>query len=204
MCKKVTSDQLPEHVKSVTDFTFSSSSSFTSDPKSTEHNLVPDFKTLKIDYSNQKLYIEKAKQIFDFEQEGNCAICEEELKHDQGLYTVCPNLNCLVVNHMTCLSKKFLDRCKDELVPTKGTCTVCKTEILWADVVKELSLRLRGSKEVDDLLKVRKPRKLSSAEPSSKDMLESDDEEESDEFCDINLDNEVSSEVDTASTNTIS
>jgi structure-specific endonuclease subunit SLX1 len=60
---------------------------------------------------------------------------------------------------MTCLSKHFLKDESDSMLPIKGTCPNCNAELRWVDVVKELSLRMRGQKEVQKLLKETRVRK---------------------------------------------
>ena len=118
----------------------------------------------------------KAKEITDFEQEGVCAVCQEDLEHDAGIYSICPSPGCESVSHLTCLSKHFL--CDDDasIIPIQGNCPSCKTELMWIDVVKELSLRMRGQKEVEKLLKVKRARKGKAT--SSQAAVESDDENE--------------------------
>jgi structure-specific endonuclease subunit SLX1 len=115
---------------------------------------------LPIDYNEQKSYVEKAKDIVDFEREGSCKVCNQELEHDGGLYIICPTIGCETVTHMACLSKHFMKEQKeDELVPISGNCPGCNSELIWVDIVKELSLRMRGEKEVQNLLKVKRVRK---------------------------------------------
>lgn len=77
---------------------------------------------------------------------------------------------------MTCLSKSFLEaesKGKNELsnidedqalVPLEGKCKDCGGTMLWVDIVKEVTLRMRGAKEVDRLLK--EPKKKASKDPN--------------------------------------
>ena len=60
---------------------------------------------------------------------------------------------------MTCLSEYFLKNEEGSMIPIKGNCPGCKAELRWVDVVKELSLRMRGQKEVEKLLKIKRDRK---------------------------------------------
>lgn len=114
---------------------------------------------LDVDYTTVKPQVEKAKSIVDFELEGSCSICASPLEHDEGMYTICPNPSCNSVTHLTCLSKGFLKGDEEALVPVSGSCPSCKEQTRWIDVVKELSLRMRGLKEVEKLLKIKRPRK---------------------------------------------
>lgn len=138
-----------------------------------------------VDYSNEKPHVEKAKIIVDFEREGLCAICHSDMEHDAGIYTICPNQGCESVTHLTCLSQHFLKDEEDALVPVKGQCPTCKAQIKWVDVVKELSLRIRGQKEVEKLLKgkrVRKGKAVTSSQATNIDNGEEEDEDEEDEM----------------------
>jgi structure-specific endonuclease subunit SLX1 len=41
----------------------------------------------------------------------------------------------------------------DSILPIAGTCPKCHGPVKWGDMMTELTLRLRGAKEVDKLLK---------------------------------------------------
>lgn len=45
----------------------------------------------------------------------------------------------------------------EDIIPITGVCPRCKGEVVWGDLMKEMSLRIRGPKEIEKLLK--KPRK---------------------------------------------
>lgn len=138
---------------------------------------------LPVDYSHQKSHVEKAKEVFDFELEGSCAICQQNLAHDGGVYTICPGSDCKSVTHLSCLSEHFLAGESEALVPITGHCPGCKAELNWVDVVKELSLRMRGEKEVEQLLKVKKARKKKAA--SSQAVVDVSDEEDDEEAAEM-------------------
>ncbi len=144
---------------------------------------------LTVDYSKEKPHVEKGKNIVDFEREGACSICHSDLEHDAGFYTICPDLECQSVTHLTCLSQHFLKDEEDELVPVKGQCPTCKAEIRWVNVVRELSLRLRGQKEVEKLLKGRRVRKGKAVTASP--AADIDDEEDDNDDDDDDLVNEI-------------
>lgn len=119
---------------------------------------------LKVAYEDTKSHLEKGERIFYPDMKESCDICDQDLQHNSGLYTICPNLDCNTITHMTCLSQHFLQGEKDEqsseqLVPVKGLCPGCQMEIRWNDVVKELSLRTRGQKVVEKLLKPKRAKK---------------------------------------------
>ncbi|PVH83041.1 hypothetical protein DL98DRAFT_363002, partial [Cadophora sp. DSE1049] len=159
-------------------------------PRSKRQKTSHGIEALEVGYETSKAHIEKAKNIFDFEQEGSCAICNDNLEHDAGIYTICPTPGCESVTHITCLSKHFLkDAEEDLLLPIQGTCPSCKEELRWVDVVKELSLRMRGQKEVEKLLKVKRIRK---GKGTASQAIAEDSEEDEEELLDEDgLDDEI-------------
>lgn len=160
-------------------------------PRSKRQKLSHGIEALEVGYKSTKIHIEKAKAVFDFEQEGVCAICHDNLEHDGGIYTICPTSGCEAVTHITCLSKHFLKDAEDDiLLPVKGTCPSCKEALQWVDVVKELSLRMRGQKEVEKLLKVKRARKGKGKVTASQAIAE-DSEDEADDLDEDELDEEI-------------
>jgi structure-specific endonuclease subunit SLX1 len=131
---------------------------------------------LTVDYSDQKHQVEKAKDIIDFEREGSCVICRKELDHEGGLHAICPKPECNSITHLTCLSKLFLKEDDDIMIPIGGECPSCKADLRWVDIVKELTLRMRGQKEVENLLKVKRVRKRKEVK-SSQAIVNSDEDD---------------------------
>ncbi|KAK7407962.1 Slx4p interacting protein [Neonectria punicea] len=109
---------------------------------------------LPLDYSPIKSYVEKAHNVVSFEQEGNCVHCHEELESAKGLHPMCPNDGCEAMGHLDCWGKHALEG-EDEgtLIPELCTCPSCGGEVRWAEMIKELSLRVRAPKDVEKLLK---------------------------------------------------
>lgn len=114
---------------------------------------------LPVDYTPVKDYVEKAHNIVMFEQEGNCVHCKKALESGKGLYPMCPNQGCEAMGHLDCWSRHALSG-EDEgiIIPQQCTCPACGGDIRWGDMMKELSLRIRGPKDVEKLLKKRKRR----------------------------------------------
>ena len=161
---KATAEPVRDTINIVQDFSISEAvSSGNEDESPTKKKRKANSKSgisaLAVDYIDHKSHVEKGKNITDFEQEGQCALCRVDLEHDAGLYAICPKPGCDSVTHLTCLGRHFLQGEDDTLVPLKGRCPSCKTELQWVDVVKELTLRIRGQKESEKLLKVKKIRK---------------------------------------------
>ncbi|KAI6596114.1 hypothetical protein MCOR06_002655 [Pyricularia oryzae] len=130
---------------------------------------------LPLKYEDFKDYVSKGRSVFGFEREGKCVICDETLDDEsqKGLLALCSNDGCEGVGHLTCWSQRFLQEKEssgaagfEEIVPIQGTCPCCGGMVKWGDMMKELTLRTRGQKEVDKILKPkRKPRKPAEARP---------------------------------------
>ena len=108
---------------------------------------------LNLDYTFQTPYLEKSRSVFDFEHEGRCVVCTKVLEHDTGLQILCPCSYCEAVTHVRCLGAYFTKNQTDSLIPIQGTCPSCNKGLRWVDLMKELSSRLRGRNEVDDVLR---------------------------------------------------
>ncbi|KAK3325953.1 hypothetical protein B0H66DRAFT_144164 [Apodospora peruviana] len=118
---------------------------------------------LPLDYKPMKEYVAKGHEIFEFEKEGNCVVCGEAVEADKGLHAICSNNRCEGVGHLSCWSRHLLageqqqDR-DTSILPIEGQCPKCHGTVQWGDMMKELTLRLRGGKEVEKLLKTRRRR----------------------------------------------
>lgn len=109
---------------------------------------------LSLDYAPMKDYVKKTDSIFTFEREGRCVVCKKKQEPGKGLYVACPNELCQGVGHLKCWSKYLLGNdTKEEIIPVAGNCPRCHEPVSWGDMMKELSLRVRGEKEVQKLLK---------------------------------------------------
>jgi structure-specific endonuclease subunit SLX1 len=109
-----------------------------------------------------KSYVEKTKSLYSFEREGVCIVCGEDLLHEGGLYATCSSTGCEGTGHISCWSRHLLGSNDDEeIIPISGRCPKCEGEVMWGDMMKEMSLRLRGQKAIDKIL--RKPRKSKAA-----------------------------------------
>jgi len=117
---------------------------------------------LPLDYALLKPYVEKAHNVVSFEREGDCVHCHESLQSGAGLHPICPHNGCEAMGHLDCWGKHALEgEDKGILIPISCTCPSCGGKINWVDMMKELTLRIRGPKEVTKLLK--KPRRTKKA-----------------------------------------
>lgn len=111
---------------------------------------------LPLDYTPLALYLEKGHNITTFEREGNCVVCLQHLEHDKGLFAICPNGECEGMGHVDCWSRHLLRQQGEEdgaVLPVDGRCPKCSGPVKWVDMMRELTMRTRGQKEVEKVLK---------------------------------------------------
>lgn len=116
---------------------------------------------IDVGYSYLKGPIEKSTFLLADGETINCSVCAREIGLERKLSLICPAEGCKAAFHLSCLGKKFLhdEGASDSVVPTLGKCPECKLELLWVDLVKEMSLRIRGTKELAVLTKKARGRK---------------------------------------------
>jgi structure-specific endonuclease subunit SLX1 len=101
--------------------------------------------------------VEKANNIVSFEREGSCVHCHEALEPGRGLYPICTNEGCESIGHLACWSKYAQGALRNrDIIPLNCKCPLCGGQIRWGDMMKELTLRVRGEKDVEKLLKKRR------------------------------------------------
>ena len=96
---------------------------------------------------------------------------------------VCPCDGCSAVGHLECFASAFCQgNTSDAILPTEGKCPSCGTKHRWVDLVKEMTLRLRGEDEIKKIFKVKKPRVKKAAQPPGPlEALDEDSEEDVDD-----------------------
>ncbi|KAI1103508.1 structure-specific endonuclease subunit SLX1 [Jackrogersella minutella] len=163
-----TEEPLRDTIRVLTDFDPSRSNSKRAGGSDVTN--VPDqpwgIHALPLDYAPMKDYVSKTKSIYEFEREGNCVVCGECLEHGKGLYATCSNTDCEGTGHVSCWSRHMLgEKADNDIIPISGNCPRCKGQVMWGDLMKEMSLRVRGAKDIEKLLK--KPRKRKAQAESS-------------------------------------
>lgn len=117
---------------------------------------------LDIGYRELKGHVEKSISLLAEQEAPNCAVCSIPIGPKPTMALVCPSEGCRAVSHMTCLAAKF--RAGEGnlalVVPALGKCPTCEADLQWVDLVKEMSLRASGPKEVAQLTKKARERKL--------------------------------------------
>jgi len=159
-------------------------------PKQAALNLAR-ISSIDTSYSALRSHVTKSLEL-SLEGSTSCLVCTQFLEPESPTLLVCPQTDCGATFHVACLARIFLNKEQEvSVLPTSGDCPKCGAELQWIDLVKELSLRTRGAKELDRLL--RKPRSRRTRTKNSENGLSSevvveetdddyDDEDRSNEF----------------------
>lgn len=121
---------------------------------------------LDVGYSGLQNHVEKSIFFLTEDEALKCAICAQTLGPNTTMALLCPQADCRTASHTACLATKFIE---DEgagaaIIPVSGRCPGCKEELQWIDLIKELSLRARGEKQVAQIMKKPKERKAKVSE----------------------------------------
>lgn len=121
---------------------------------------------LQVDYASLKLQVIKSGQLLPSETPILCTICKGQLPLDGAGVLICSDKLCTATTHLSCLSHQFLDTQgqTDAMLPTIGHCPKCNAKVAWVDLVKELSLRMRGKNEIKKILAAPRGKQRSSEE----------------------------------------
>lgn len=181
MCKK-TIGRLPPTLSIVTDFV-SSAETVTPATQDAKHKMSSQngIYALHLDFMPIKQHVEKSRQLLGGGHQHSCAVCNNQLDHEEDKILICPH-SCSMTAHLQCLAKHFLaqDTKKDCLLPVGGQCPSCGSKLHWTDLVRELSLRMRGEDAVRKLLnpKARRGKTAASAAIDDEEEEETDDEDD--------------------------
>ena len=167
---------------------------------------VPDavkgIQALEVTHAPLKPHIEKSKALLASPE--NCTLCSSPLPLSGASTLTCPSTTCDSKSHLTCLATHFLNTEKSKnttnttpsLLPTTGSCPTCHTPLQWRDLVQELSLRMRGGKELEVMFKQPKTRKSRKNATAGAAAAEEEDEEEEDDLEAGNMEPELDDEDD--------
>lgn len=153
---------IPSRVKVRTDFGCSDEACKESRQAGQTPILIPSLsgrlKRLETSYNHMKPHLEKSRFLLDEEEEISCSICKNLLHLATDSIIVCSHGDCRSISHMTCLAGIFLEQGNDSsrMIPTQGSCPECHTRLQWADLVKEMTLRMYGEKEIKKVFRKRR------------------------------------------------
>ncbi|KAK7555212.1 hypothetical protein BKA81DRAFT_330841 [Phyllosticta paracitricarpa] len=110
---------------------------------------------IDVGYAPVKAYLDKSIRALKRPEPVDCAVCNSRLSAEKSLLLVCPNQGCKMVSHVTCLSQRFLNEegKAAAMVPLQGKCPSCKETLQWSTLMRDLTLRSRGEKEVAKLFR---------------------------------------------------
>jgi structure-specific endonuclease subunit SLX1 len=140
---------------------------------------------LDVTHAPFKPQLEKSKTLLS--KPRTCTLCSSAIPISGASTLICPAPSCNNVSHLTCLATHFLATESNpanktdtpSLLPTTGTCPTCSTPLHWQYLVQELSLRMRGEKEVLALFKPPRSRKRKGDKQAAAGAVEDEEAEES-------------------------
>jgi structure-specific endonuclease subunit SLX1 len=101
-------------------------------PDDGEEERVWGIHALPLNYEPIKDYVAKGQETFEFERQGRCIICREDMPSGEGLHAICTNDTCDGVGHLPCWSRHILKGCEeDSILPIQGQCPKCMGEVHW-------------------------------------------------------------------------
>ena len=130
---------------------------------------IPDIiRAIPVAYEDCRSHVEKTKSLLEECSVPRCAICCDKADTACALVVICPVESCRTLCHVQCLSGRFLaeEGSRGSLLPVEGTCAGCCTPLKWSTLMKELSLRMRGQKEIEAMFKPKRKRNAGSISES--------------------------------------
>ncbi|KAL8770696.1 MAG: hypothetical protein Q9203_005105 [Teloschistes exilis] len=114
-----------------------------------------DLDSIDVTYAALKPHLEESLLLRTNNTGKRCSVCAGSLDLQSSMLLTCPSQACQAVSHMTCLAKSRPVGVQDsyEFLPLTIQCPQCNKAYRWIDIVKELSIRLRGEKESARLTK---------------------------------------------------
>ncbi|KAI9721656.1 MAG: Slx4p interacting protein [Chrysothrix sp. TS-e1954] len=114
---------------------------------------------LDVSYAPSKPLLKKSNKLVAHSAHMKCKVCKSEVS-DEDLLVVCPADNCSTVTHTTCLCQHSLqsEGAAQAAIPIQGICPSCQRHFPWMEVMRDLSLRIRGSAKAAALLQEKRRR----------------------------------------------
>lgn len=167
------------------DVTLDRSSRLTSESAKLDAEINPPsavgIQAIDVSYSALKPHLQRSQTAFNSTNPPKCAICRTGTPPNGAATLLCINENCNAASHLQCLSAAFLQAeiAKSEvMIPTSGHCPKCGELNTWVDLVKDLSMRMRGEKEIKALFKPKRTNKDAKAAAPMDDEESSSDEDD--------------------------
>ena len=144
-------------------------------------------------YARYQDVLTKSTFILDEGDEQKCGVCACGIHVHRDLFTICPHNRCQSLSHVACIAKSFSESSTTgTIVPERGHCPSCQSSLLWVDLMREVTLRTRGQKEIKKLLSKKRSTKAATAA----EILETENEDDADEDGDVQAADVVDEEAD--------
>ncbi|KAL8909009.1 MAG: hypothetical protein Q9207_000460 [Kuettlingeria erythrocarpa] len=132
---------------------------------------VGGIEEIDVSYTRIKAHIEKSIVLLEEEGTKSCANCSVHLDPQSSIIVTCPTEGCQAMAHIACLAAKNSPSrpFTEVILPMEIRCTACHQVHAWVDLVREWSIRMRGKKDLAQILRVprvRKPKRAKSPMPS--------------------------------------
>lgn len=112
-------------------------------------------------------YCVKTQDIIEEGTAIECEVCGKLIKNPRENAAFCVHNDCSSGSHTACLAQHF-DSSGIQVLPSTGSCPRCRRALLWADVMKEWSLRSRDPASFAETLQpTRKKHKEAMAQKES-------------------------------------
>ncbi|KAL8929495.1 MAG: hypothetical protein Q9208_001164 [Pyrenodesmia sp. 3 TL-2023] len=123
---------------------------------------------IDVSYTRFKAHVEKSMLLRDEEGTKSCTVCSIHLSPQSSTIVTCPSEGCRAMSHMACLAKENSKNrpLAEVILPTEVRCTQCHGVHAWVDLMREWSIRMRGEKDLAQLMKTQQVRKSKIAKNS--------------------------------------
>ena len=147
----------------------------------------PGIDGLDVSFQPYKAHVQKSLEALSQDPAPCCTLCDRALHHDTSFALTCSAPSCSMVVHVGCLAENFLreEPIQDAIVPVRGACPKCRTTLRWAELTRELTLRIRGKADLERLF--RKPQNRAKGDSKAKHTrgaCESNSEENEEQYTD--------------------
>ena len=131
-----------------------------------------------VSYMSARPHFIKSQRTRDQASALKCAICSAMIVRRREQMLVCHSGDCQMVSHLTCLSSLFLtSEPGQQIIPIEGNCPNCRSKLLWSDLVRDLSLRIRASDQtMKVLMEPKAGRKVRSSKSGALETVPSTDD----------------------------
>ncbi|KAL8970883.1 MAG: hypothetical protein Q9183_001311 [Haloplaca sp. 2 TL-2023] len=124
---------------------------------------------IDVTYSSLKPHLEKSVALHTDAGPTMCAVCNNAVRMLKSTVLTCSSESCPAAFHMACLAKQASgnEQGSEDLIPFDVHCPLCQKRYQWNDLVRELSLRMRGGEGLSRPVQDSRARKSKAATASA-------------------------------------